>query len=388
MTIDKCNGLLGSVQLMENVAIIFGVTGLVGKELAKKLLSEPGWKVYGIARRPEAIPAAVQNPKKYNFISCDLLNPTETHQKLNSHLDPQYVTHMFWVTWAGQHPLDTKECYEQNKAMMANALNAILPRAKSLKHFSLQTGTKHYVSLQAPFNSKSPRFFSEDIHRARPVQYNFYYALEDLLREKLAGKVSWSVHRPGLIMGSSRRTLFNVMGTLCVYGTICKYLNMPFLFGGTRDCWEEMFIDGSDAQLVAKQHVWAATSDHEYSGQGQAFNAINGESFSWKKAWPSIGMKFGVEVTRMENFSEEFTFAAAMADMGRVWKEIVKREGLVETEIGDLANWEFMDCLFRCPVKMLGTREKADRMGFRTRCDTTESILYWIEIMRKEKLIP
>ena len=39
-----------------HVAVIFGVTGLVGKELARRLILKSKWKVYGIARNPESIP--------------------------------------------------------------------------------------------------------------------------------------------------------------------------------------------------------------------------------------------------------------------------------------------------------------------------------------------
>ncbi|CAL5426861.1 unnamed protein product [Camellia sinensis] len=381
MAVKKCEEA-EEAPIKNDVAIILGATGLVGKELVKKLLSKSRWKVYGIARKPEITP--IQNPN-YHFISCDLLNPLQTQQKLSILTD---VTHVFWVTWASQFPLDSQDCYEQNKAMMSNALDALLPTAKSLKHFSLQTGTKHYVSLQPPFDTKEETcYYDEDSPRASGG-YNFYYALEDLLKERLGGRVAWSVHRPGLIMCSSQRTLFNFMGSLCVYGTICKHLNLPFVFGGTRECWEEMHIDASDARLVAGQHIWAATNEETYSSDGQAFNAINGPSFAWKDIWAAIGMKFGLKVVSENLFSEDFMFSTAMADKGEVWKGIVEKEGLIQTGIEDLANWVFLDMLFRCPLKMLGTREKADRMGYTMRCDALDSVLYWIDEMREERLIP
>lgn len=364
----------------KNVAVIFGVTGLVGKELASRLLSKGSWKVYGISRRADI--TFIQN-SKYHFISCDLLQPSETRKKLSFLQD---VTHIFWITWASQFPLDSTECCEQNKAMMSNALNAILPRAKALKHFSLQTGVKHYISLRGPFDIKEIRYYNEECPRLS-TENNFYYTLEDLLKERLGGKVAWSVHRPGLILGSSQRALYNFMGSLCVYGTICKHLNLPFVFGGTRECWEEMCIDGSDARLVAEQQIWAATNDALFSTDGHAFNAINGPRFTWKEIWREIGMKFGARVPS-DMFSEDFMFSKAMADKGGVWKEIVAKEGLVETEMGDLSNWEFLDHLFRCPAKMLATRDKADRLGLTAMYETVDSVLYWIDDMRKDKLIP
>lgn len=366
-----------------NVAVIFGVTGLVGKEIARQLLMRSSWKVYGVARRPGKIP--IRHPN-FHFISCDLLDAAETREKLCLVED---ATHVFWVTWASGFLLDSPECCEQNRVMMANALDVVIPRAAAtLKHVSLQTGTKHYISLTGPAeeSDQGMRLYDECCPRVESG-HNFYYVLEDLLKERLAGKIAWSIHRPGLIMGSSHSTVFNFMGSLCVYGSICKRRNLPFVFGGDKDCWEEMRVDGSDARLVAGQHIWAASNDAIYSTTGQALNSINGSSFTWKEIWPAIGLELGVTVP--ENaFSPDFTFSRAMADKGELWKDIVREEGLVETEMEDLANWGFMDALFRCPVKMLGTREKADRLGFTTRYNTLDSITYWIAAMREEKLIP
>ncbi|KAL3649148.1 hypothetical protein CASFOL_005551 [Castilleja foliolosa] len=364
------------------VAAIFGVTGLVGTELARTLLSTRDWKVYGIARRPDDTTRPVG--PAYHFISCDLLSPPEAQRKLSSLED---VTHIFWVTWASQFPLDSPECYEQNKAMMANVLNVILPKAKNLRHVSLQTGTKHYISFRGP-SGREVDHYGEEYPRPSAIgSNNFYYALEDLLGERLPGySVGWSIHRPGLIFGCSHRTLFNFIGSICVYGTICKYLHLPFVFGGIKQCWEQMYLDGSDARLIAEQHIWASTTTNN-QGQAQAFNAINGEDFSWKEIWPAIGAKLGVD-EKGSSFSTDFSFSAAMGDKGEVWKEIVVKNGLVESEMKDLANWDFLDVLFRCPIKMLCSRKKVDMMGFKTKYHVLDSIFYWIDVMRADKFIP
>uniref|UniRef100_A0A7C9DZD5 PRISE-like Rossmann-fold domain-containing protein n=1 Tax=Opuntia streptacantha TaxID=393608 RepID=A0A7C9DZD5_OPUST len=369
----------------KRVAAIFGVTGLVGKELARRLTSKYSWKVYGIARRGERITRQRSiNYQLFQFISCDLLDPLDTQKKLSSLED---VTHIFWITWANQFPLDSPECCDQNEAMLSNALDAILPKAKSLRHVALQTGMKHYVSLRGPMITRddSP-IFDEDCPRA-DLGHNFYYVLEDLLEERLASRIPWSVQRPGLITGCSKRTSFNFMGCLGVYGSICKHLNLPFVFGGSRECWEETWIDVSDARLVAEQHIWASTNDQVSSMEGQAFNAINGSCFTWKEIWPDIARKFGLQVP--ENmFCPEFFYSKAMADKGEVWREIVQKKELLDTEMEELANWAFLDILFRCPLRLVGTRAKADRMGFRLRYTALESISYWIDFMRNDRFIP
>ncbi|KAI4373401.1 hypothetical protein MLD38_011529 [Melastoma candidum] len=371
------------------VAVVFGATGLVGKELAKRLVSMPGWKVYGVARRHDVFATfdlsfATSN---YHFISCDLLDPIETEQKLST--IKEEITHVFWITWASDFRLDGPECCEQNKAMMRNALDPILRKSASLKHFSLQTGMKHYVSLQGPSDvpEQGTRIYDETCPRVDAVR-NFYYDMEDLLKERLAGmKAGWSVHRPGLLIGSSRRTLYNAMGCLGVYGSICKHLNLPFVFGGRRESWEESCVDSSDAGLVAEQHIWAATDEKLSPRKGEAYNAIDGTRFTWKEIWPALAGKFGVELPE-EALVEDFWYTKEMEDKKEAWREIVERKNLVQTEAEDLANWGFLDILFRCPAKMLGTRSKANKLGFTEERKTEDSILYWVDQMRHEKLIP
>ena len=368
----------------EHVAAIFGVTGLVGKELARRLTSKFEWKkVYGIARNPDHINPI--NRSNFHFIQCDLLNPLEAHQRLSLLRD---VTHIFWVTWASQYRYDSRECCEQNKAMMVNALNAVLPKAKSLQHFSLQTGLKHYICLQGSSNEDPEvRVYSEESPRVSSENGNFYYDLEDLLKERLINKVAWTIHRPGLLTGTSCRSVYNFIGCLGVYGTICRHLKLPFVFGGTKKCWEEFVLDGSDVRLVAEQHIWAATNKDVYDfTNGQAFNSLNGPNYTWKEIWPTLGKSFGAQVPK-DMFSEEYSYTKAMADKGKVWEEIVEKGGLVQTKMEDLANWEFLDILFRCP-KLLGTRDKVDRFGFTLRYKTLDSILYWCDSMRDDKIIP
>ncbi|KAK9755760.1 hypothetical protein RND81_01G048500 [Saponaria officinalis] len=368
----------------KRVAAIFGVTGLVGRELARLLSSKYSWKMYGIARRGEQQSSLDEKDENYHFISCDLFDPLETRQKLSSLED---VTHIYWVTWASQYPLDSLECCEQNRAMLSNVLDTILPKAQSLKHVSLQTGMKHYVSLCGPVKMNDFSLYDEGCPRASDGN-NFYYVQEDLLRERLSEyNIAWSVQRPGLITGCSNKTLYNFMGCLCIYASICKELDLPFMFGGSKECWEETYIDVSDARLVAEQHIWASTDDQISSNEGEAFNAINGVSFTWKEAWPLIGKKFGLEVPE-KMFSAEFSYSRTMADKAGVWSEIVKKKGLVETKMDDLANWVFLDMLFRCPLKLSGTRAKADSLGFKKRYTALQSISYWINQMREEKLIP
>lgn len=74
------------------------------------------------------------------------------------------------------------------------------------------------------------------------------------------------------------------MGSFCVYGVMCKYLNFFFVFGGIRECWEECYIDGFDLNLVVEQYIFVAISGRVCEN-GEVFNVINGVGFMWKEIW-------------------------------------------------------------------------------------------------------
>ncbi|KAJ3671386.1 hypothetical protein LUZ60_007465 [Juncus effusus] len=325
--------------------------------------------------------------------NCDLLDHDQTVEKL-SPLAGQ-VTHLFWVTWASQFPIDTPECFVQNWTMLSNTLNALLNvPLHTLRHVSLQTGTKHYVSLEAP--GLNGPYIEEDKNGQTELENdgntnNFYHAMEILVTEQARrGIISWSVHRPGLLLGASERSFFNIVGTLCVYASLCQHINMPFYFYGTKFCWEEQYIDMSDARLVASQHIWWASLS-PLLGKGEAFNTIDSTPFIWKEVWPELASKFGFEKTEETNWvSDERRYSEIMNDKEELWEEIIDKNGLRKTKIEELVNWEFLDSLFRFPGKLMASSEKAKHFGFEPACDYTaiDSVLYWVDCMREMRLIP
>lgn len=367
------------------VALVAGVTGLVGTALAE-ILVKAGWKVYGIARLPLQHHCFEEKvAHKIQFIACDLADRNETLAKISLLSD---VTHVFWVTWAAHFADDSMEHYQENRDMFCNALDALLPVAGGLKHICLQTGTKHYHALGFPLPGPQDLPLREDTRRL-PNAYNFYYALEDVLLQsakKKEGRLTWSVHRPGIIFGQSARSFINAIGSLAVYATICKFLALPFVFPGSRACWEEAYMDASDAELVAEQQVWAAT---DVTARNQAFNAVNGYAFTWKQLWPVLAAKFGLQVPPLPDMVDEsLSLVEIMCDKGPVWDEIVRLNLLCPTRIEDLANWWFLDALLRCPFKLLASTEKCRDHGFCSTKDTESSLGYWIDKMRDGRLLP
>ncbi|WCJ41351.1 (S)-8-oxocitronellyl enol synthase [Euphorbia peplus] len=172
------------------VALIVGVTGMVGISLAEVLKKQPpisgedrAWKVYGIARST-SLPAWFPSSLLDHFISVDVLDQNATTEKL-APLSCQ-ITHIFWVA------LQVAENEEANITLNATMLKNVLDVMKfagsssSLKHITFQTGTKHYMGLifdpelgnQVLVLNQDPPF-KEDLPR---LPYpNFYYSLGDLV---------------------------------------------------------------------------------------------------------------------------------------------------------------------------------------------------------------
>jgi nucleoside-diphosphate-sugar epimerase len=370
------DGTPGSI---ENVALVVGVTGIVGNSLAEilPLADTPGgrWKVYGVARRPRPSWNA-DHPIEY--IQCDITDPNDTETKLSVLTD---VTHIFYVSWTN-HPTEAENC-EVNGAMFRNVLTTVIPNAPNLRHVSLQTGGKHYLGpfgLVGKIKSHEPPF-TEDLPRLDAP--NFYYTQEDILFEETQKKegLSWSVHRPEAIFGFSPYSLMNIVGTLCIYATICKHEGVPLKFPGTKEAWESYSVV-SDADLIAEQHIWAAVDPY---AKNEAFNCSNGDVFRWKQLWKVLAEQFGIEEYGYEEGSN-LKLVELMKDKGPVWDEIVKENQLEQTKIGEIGEW-FVDFIIG-REGIVDSMNKAKEHGFLGFRNTKNSLIYWIEKNKAYKIVP
>ncbi|GLJ15411.1 hypothetical protein SUGI_0252970 [Cryptomeria japonica] len=328
----------------QRVALIIGVTGIVGNSLAEILhLSDtPGgpWKVYGVARRPKPN-WSPDTPVEY--IQCDVLNRGETLERISTLKD---VTHLFWVCWVSRET-EEQNC-EDNGRMFHNVLDALLPNAENLEHICLQTGGKHYVgsfdnlNKNKKFQPHEPPFHEELTRVPGP---NFYYTLEDILFDAAKKKkgLTWSIHRPTHIFGFSPWSLMNII----------------------------------------EQEIWAAT---EPCAQNQAFNCTNGDVVKWKKLWKQIAEKFELEMLPYEG--EGFSLAEAMKDKGPIWEAIVKENNLCSTKIEEVGTWWFVDLVLNVPFEGAFSMNKSKEYGFFGFRNTESSLLSWIDKMKLSKIIP
>src|SRR5579859_1369988 len=113
---------------MTRRALIAGVTGLIGSNLAEHLIPK-NWDVFGLARKPNS---GVRGVKP---IAADLLDPAALRNSL-ADLGP---THVFFTTWVRRET--EEENVAANGALVRNVLEA-LQQSRTLQHVALVTGLK------------------------------------------------------------------------------------------------------------------------------------------------------------------------------------------------------------------------------------------------------
>ncbi len=353
--------------MLKGTALIVGVTGISGYNLANVLISS-GWTVYGLARKPSSQEGVIP-------VTGDLLD----EQSLTAALKDLPITHAFFCTWTRR---DTeKENVEANGAMMRNLCKAL--ENAPLQHMALVTGTKHYLgpfesygqnAAETPFREEHPRLPGE----------NFYYTLEDILFEHAERRgFSWSVHRSHSMIGMARGSNAMNMGvTLAIYASICKETGRPFVFPGSKVQWNGL-TDITDAGLLARQMEWAALSP---SGQNQALNTVNGDVFRWRWMWTQIADFFELEAAPCPD--ERQPLEEQMKDIGPVWEEMARRYELVESDIGKLASWWHSDADLGREIECLNDMTKSRDLGFLGYHDSRASFIDLFNRLRAERIIP
>src|SRR2546428_100416 len=108
---------------MTRRALVAGVTGLIGSNLAEHLISK-NWEVSGIARKPNS------GIRGFRPIAADLLDP----ESLRTSLADVNPTHVFFTTWVRRET--EEENVAANGALVRNVL-AALQRSHTPEHVAL-----------------------------------------------------------------------------------------------------------------------------------------------------------------------------------------------------------------------------------------------------------
>lgn len=355
---------------MDKIALIVGASGISGNNLAQELLKN-NWTTYGITRNSEVKLEGLKN------IKADLLDLKSLEEALKE-VKP---THVFFTAWMR---METEaENIRVNGAMVRNLLQALAPK-KSVQHVALVTGLKHYLG---PFEAYAKEGFLPETpvreEHPRLKLDNFYYAQEDEIFAAAARDgFTWSIHRSHTVIGQAVGNLMNMGTTLAVYASICKEKGTPFIWPGSAAQWNGI-SDVTDAKLLAKQFVWAATTPE---AANQAFNVANGDIFRWSWLWKQVAEYFGIEYQGfVENNS---SLEEIMQDVDAIWKKIAEKHNLAESNLSRLASPWHTDLDLGRPIEVMTDMSKSRKLGFTEYQDTRESFFNLFAKLKEENIIP
>lgn len=346
------------------VALVVGAQGVIGSNLVRYLEELGDWDIVGISRR--ALPPA----GKVRHISLDLLDAGATQRGLRELSD---VTHIFYTAY--QDRPTWSELVEPNLAMLVNVVTAIEAASPNLRHVSLMQGYKVYGAHLGPF--KTPA--REDDPGHMPPEFNIDQ--QEWLAANQQGKQwSWSAIRPSVVCGYALGNPMNLAMVIAVYAAISKELGLPLRFPGSPGAYNSL-IEMTDADLLAKATVWAAT---ETGCANQAFNINNGDLFRWSEMWPEIARAFGLEPAPPLPMSLE----DVMGDKEPLWRQMVERHKLAPNDYSAVSSWRFGDFVFRWDYDVIADGSKARRYGFHEYVDSKAMFQRIIADFKARNVIP
>lgn len=356
---------------MKNKALIIGVSGIAGSNLAEELVNQ-GWETYGLARNPQVGIAGI-TPIEANLSDLSQL------QLALADLSP---THVFFTSW--MRGTSEEENIQLNRGFVRDVLALLSPK-KSVKHVALVTGLKHYLG---PFDAyaKSGTLPLTPVKEEHPRLNlpNFYYAQEDEVYAAAARDgFTWSIHRPHTIVGSAKGTnLMNIGTTLAVYASLCKAEGKPMIWPGSEAQWKGI-SDVTDAKMLAKQLVWAA---EEELAANQAFNVVNGDVFRWNQLWFDLASWFGVEA---EGFHGTIRpLEKQLEGKEQIWEQLAQTQKLKVTTLAKITSPWHTDLDLGRPLEVVTDMSKSRKLGFSAYQTTTDSFFDLFQKLREEQIIP
>src|SRR3546814_8144564 len=154
--------------------------------------------------------------------------------------------------------------------MVRNCAERVEVGSADVKHLTRLQGTKAYGSHIEPMRIPAKERWPRHSHD------NFYWAQEDWVAERAAGKGwSWSILRPQAVLGHAVGSPMNVIVAIGAYAAILRERGEPLHRPGGRNGFLTM---ATDAALLASAIDWVGS---EPQCAGERFNINNGDAMSW-----------------------------------------------------------------------------------------------------------
>jgi nucleoside-diphosphate-sugar epimerase len=210
---------------------------------------------------------------------------------------------------------------------------------------------------------------------------NFYYDQQDLLAERQRGRSwAWSASRPTFIYDFAPERARNAVAVIGAYAAICREVGRPLDFPGTAAAFDAK-RDLTDASLLARAMKFIAVTP---ACRNEAFNVANGDMVRWRDLWPGIAAHFGMTTGDVRPFGlNEWA-----RDKQPVWDEIIRRHGLVATELDDVADWAFADFHWSQGYDVVSDPAKLRKVGFAETIDSEKMLLDHLQAYREAKILP
>jgi nucleoside-diphosphate-sugar epimerase len=347
-----------------NMALVVGAQGVIGRNLVSHLETLGDWDVIGISRR------GGDSRGKTQYLSVDLLDAADCRAKLR---ELSGVTHIFYAAY--QDKLTWAELVPPNLAMLVNVVDAVEPVARGLRHISLMQGYKVYGAHLGPF--KTPARETDANHM--PPEFNIDQ--QSFLEQRQAGKAwSWSALRPSVVCGFALGNPMNLSMVIGVYAAMTKELGLPLRFPGKPGAYDSL-IEMTDAGLLARATVWAATDER---GANQAFNVNNGDVFRWSEMWPKIAKYFDLDVAPPLPMSLE----VIMADKEPLWKSMQTQHDLERIAYQEVSSWRFGDFVFAWNYDVFADGTKLRRAGFHEYVESDVMFTRVFDDFKRRRILP
>lgn len=138
--------------------------------------------------------------------------------------------------------------------------------------------------------------------------------------------------------------------TYALFFLVQKELGEPAPMPTNQIYWSNV-DDCSDSALIAELTIWASTNP---KAANQAFNAVNGDYFTWRHMWPRIAAYLGAESSADDKFSkpapkegevqQEFSLAEWSQDKRPIWDKLCEKAGVPEAKATwDAGTWQYQD---------------------------------------------
>ncbi len=342
------------------IALVAGAGGIIGNGVVHALKAE-GWTIRALGRR--AIPGV-------DTITADLLDAAATATALAAARD---TTHLFYAAYTPRPDLPAEVA--ANGPMLENLLVGLRQVAAPLRHATLYQGAKvygvHLGLVTAPFYEDTPRHLPP----------NFYFTQADILAHNAreAG-FAWTIIRPDVVVGDVAGNPMNIALVIGTYAAICKATHTPFRFPGSTTTYSGVFAQLTDARLLGRASLWAATAD---AARDQAFNYVH-EPFRWERVWTQLAEALGLEVGPPLHL----TLSRHMADKAPLWSALAREHGLSDTPYDRLVGWAFGDFVFNTEFDLISDMGKIRQAGFNETTDNATCILAAIRRLQGARILP